>query len=448
MEILVTFIIFAVLIWGIIRKIDLRTLLLFEMICILAYLTFVNGSVLGEASSGNAVIDCFAYIASYISSNLGGTVFSILIVSAYVETMNHLKATNKLAAIIGAPLKKVSNPYIVTALVMIIGCLLRTCITSGPAAVILLIATFLPVMLECGCSLLMACTAILICNAICWGPADPINLAAANLMGIEVNLAEWFVVYQLPVVVIVFIVMIAVYILLNVISKKDIVKNVPSAGEEHSYDKIPAIYALMPIFPLIMMLVFSPFFISTITLDINTACIFSLIIVIVLAVLCEKSFTPITVLLQKFFSAFADCLNGLGMTILLAMMFSATLNKVGAMQIIAEFLMRLNVPSVVLIVLICVFAGFINIVVGSFIGALSISEPIAATVAAATGISAPLICFLVVISCGAGCVCSPVNPMVLILSKKVDAFQMIRKGAAAIWCGVIAAIIISCIFLG
>ena len=105
-------------------------------------------------------------------------------------------------------------------------------------------------------------------------------------------------------------------------------------------------------------------------------------------------------------------------------------------------------PPLALVLLVCIFAGVINIVVGSFVGALSIAEPIAASVAAATGISAPLLCFLVVVACGAGCVCSPVNPMVMILSKKMDTMELIKRTAIPIWAGVLASTVFGVLVLG
>ena len=187
MALLVTLIIFILLILGIMKKINLNLLLLGETMLILIYLTITKGSVLGDATTGNAVMDIFAYIANYLATNIGGVVFSMVFVSAYVEVMKHLGATTKLASILSGAVGKIHSQTVVIGLVILISALMRTCITSGPAEVILLLATFYPVMLACGCSVETSCAAILVSNAICRGPADPIDLAASKLMGIEVG---------------------------------------------------------------------------------------------------------------------------------------------------------------------------------------------------------------------------------------------------------------------
>lgn len=457
MTLIATLIIFVLLILGIMKKINLNLLLLGETLLILIFLTITKGSVLGEATTGNMILDMFAYIANYLASNIGGVVFSMIFVSAYVEVMKHLGATTRLANTLSKAVGKIHSRPVVIGLVILISALMRTCITSGPAEVILLLATFYPVMLACGCSVETACAAILVSNAICWGPADPIDLAASKLMGIEVNMAEWFIRYQLPVFCVIFLVAIIVFLIIyRSFDAKHATMTDPEMTTSADGGQAPGIYALLPLLPLVIMLVFSPFCLKMISIDINGAVTLSLMITMIVVAICsagsktgEKAAHKMTMteIITSFVAGFCDSMKGLGMTVLFAMLFAASLNSIGGMAVIAEALMKMKMAPLLLILIVCIFSGVINIVVGSFIGALSIAEPIAATVAAATGISAPLMCFFVVISCGAGCICSPVNPMVLILSKKMNTMELIKRVAAPIWCGVLAAIIFGTLVL-
>ena len=447
MALAVTILIFAILIFGILKKVNLNLLLLGESLVILLFLTVTRGSVLGDASTGNKLLDCFAYIANYLAGNIGGVVFSMAIVSAYVDMMKKLGATDTLASILCRGVSKVKARWLVLALVVLISTLLRTCITSGPAEVILLLATFYPVMIRCGCSVGTACAAILIPNAICWGPADPIDLAASKLMGIEVNMTEWFVRYMLPVWAVIFVVAILVFVLSYKSFDK---KKFQQAQGEDAVDltiRTPKLFALLPMLPLIIMLLFSPFLISSVRIDINGAVVVSVVIAMIVVALFQGKNAGITEMVTNFCVGLCDSFRTLGLTVLFAMLFAGCLNTVGGMKIIADALMGLNMPPLVLVLVVCVFALFINVVVGSFVGSLSIAEPIAASVAAATGISAPLMCFLVVIACGAGCVCSPVNPMVMILSKKTDTMDLIKRAGLPIGAGVLAATIFGVLVL-
>lgn len=439
MALLITLIAFVLLLVGIKKKVNLNLLLFTETIALLLYIVVVNGSLLGENGTGNAFLDCFKYIANSLSTNIGGTVFSMILVSAYVAVMKYIQATDMLASIFSKGIGKISSKYFVMALFILVSGLLRTCITSGPAAVILLLATFFPVMLRVGCSLESACAVLLVSNAICWGPADPITLAAANLMGIEVNPAEWFITCQLPIFFIIFAVAIPVFMIVTRLSEKNVncVSENVVVGDELN---APKFYAVLPVIPLILMLIFSPFAVSSIHMDINTACILSLVITL-LVMIFDKDNSPSKVL-TEFCTAFGNELKGLGLTVMFAMLFASSLNAVGGMKTISDMLMQLKVPAIVLVLLVCAFGGIINVVVGSFLGALALAQPLAGVVAAATGIHAPLMCFLVIISCGAGCICSPVNPMVLILSEKMPVGKLIKRVALPIWSGVLVAILI------
>ncbi|MGX8715275.1 MAG: hypothetical protein ACSW8A_05935, partial [Lachnospiraceae bacterium] len=146
MTLIATIIIFVLLILGIMKKINLNLLLLGETLLILIFLTITKGSGLGEATTGSMILDMFAYIANYLASNIGGVVFSMIFVSAYVEVMKHLGATTRLANALSKAVGKIHSRPLVIGLVILISALMRTCITSGPAEVILLLATFYPVM--------------------------------------------------------------------------------------------------------------------------------------------------------------------------------------------------------------------------------------------------------------------------------------------------------------
>lgn len=447
MELAVTLIIFAILIFGVIRKFNLRLLLLGESLIILLYLTITKGSVLGTASTGSLLVDCFAYIANYLAGNIGGVVLTLALVSAYVDLLKSIGATDALAGILCRGVSKVKSKGLVIFLVLLISTFLRTCIASGPAEVMLLLATFFPVMLNCGCSAGTACAAILIPNAICCGPADPSDLAAAAIMGIDVNITEWFFGCMLPVWAVVFAVSTIVFLLIYRSFDKDAPAE-PDAQDAGLNVTAPKIYAALPLLPLLIMILFSPVIVSGISVDVNCAIVISLFITVVLVLITKKKDADVSGMMNCFCAGICDGFRTLGLTVLFATLFAGCLNSIGGMAVIADALMKLQIAPLVLVLILCVFSGLINIVLGSFFASLSIAEPVAAAAAAATGISAPLLCFLVLISCGAGCICSPVNPMVIILSEKENTMDLIKRAAVPIWAGVLASAVFGVLALG
>ena len=59
MGLFITILVFGIMIFGIIRKIDLRALFTGEIFLMLLYLTIAQGSVLGNETTGNVVMDWF-----------------------------------------------------------------------------------------------------------------------------------------------------------------------------------------------------------------------------------------------------------------------------------------------------------------------------------------------------------------------------------------------------
>lgn len=162
MALLVTIILFAILIFGILKKIDLRCLFLGEILLILIYLTATGTNVMGDASSGNVIMDWFVYLSNSIVSNIGGIVLSMMLMISYVEILNRLRATDMLAYYLKKPLGLTKNPYLAAVVVVVIGTLVRICISIAPPAAALIIGTFMPILLSLGCPFETACVAMLI----------------------------------------------------------------------------------------------------------------------------------------------------------------------------------------------------------------------------------------------------------------------------------------------
>jgi DcuC family C4-dicarboxylate transporter len=419
MALLVTIILFAILIFGILKKIDLRCLFLGEIFLILIYLTATGTNVMGDASSGNVIMDWFVYLSNSIVSNIGGIVLSMMLMISYVEILNRLRATDMLAYYLKKPLGLTKNPYLAAVVVVVIGTLVRICISIAPPAAALIIGTFMPILLSLGCPFETACVAMLIYH-FCWGPADPSCLAASQLMGIEVNLAEWFIKMQLPLsLVFLAVLAVAFVITAKINDKKGFTIKEASIDLEQRPD-VPCIYALLPLLPVIFMLICSPFVCSWISIDINTACLASLVITIIIAVICEKSVKIIPTLMNDFCSSVGENYKNLGLMVVFALTFASSLNMVGGLNILANLITGLSVPSVFIVLIVAAFGALVNGMIGSFFGSLSIVLPLAGAVSANAGIDPAALCFVAVMGCSIGCLCSPINPIVLFVAEKCE----------------------------
>ena len=141
----------------ILKKVDTRLTFLFLGVIGLAAATIVTGqSVLGDSTTGNVWLDIFDVIRAKFVSTISGTGIRLMMIGGYVMLMNHTKAADVLALGASKLLKPIKNPYIVLALVYMIGAVLKIFITSQIALGLLFMATMFPILTRMGVSKLSA----------------------------------------------------------------------------------------------------------------------------------------------------------------------------------------------------------------------------------------------------------------------------------------------------
>lgn len=154
----------------ILKKVDTRLTFLFLGVIGLAAATIVTGqSVLGDSTTGNVWLDIFDVIRAKFVSTISGTGIRLMMIGGYVMLMNHTKAADVLALGASKLLKPIKNPYIVLALVYMIGAVLKIFITSQIALGLLFMATMFPILTRMGVSKLSAAAARLLRRL----PPDP-----------------------------------------------------------------------------------------------------------------------------------------------------------------------------------------------------------------------------------------------------------------------------------
>lgn len=154
------------------------------MMILLLSAIFGGGSIMGDKTTGNAVIDVFAYAANAFKSNASGVGLTLMMVTGYAVYMSHIGASTKLAYLATKPLSKIKNPYIVLSMLFIIGTLLKLVITSHAGLAMLLMAIAFPILTSLGISKLSAATVMIMCGFVDWGPNDSSAIfAAENVVG-------------------------------------------------------------------------------------------------------------------------------------------------------------------------------------------------------------------------------------------------------------------------
>jgi DcuC family C4-dicarboxylate transporter len=437
-------------------------LLLLSLVGCLVFAAITGQSVVGKATTGNIFIDCFELFATTMKSQMSGALLTILAVLGYVGYMNHLGASDRFALICAKPFMKLKNPSILCSGVILLVFFLKLAIPSATSLAALMLATMYPVLRKSGVGAMTSASCIMIATGFIWGPADTMSAQIFTVAGSEFTMTvpEFFAAYHIPTMCVMLPFALIAFPIYSAICDKRAAAKAAANGTEVAVgnigtDKVvevkcPAYYALLPILPLVIVLIFSKIGIGTIVISVIGAVFMSLIISMIVDLAHEKNFSKILDDANEFFTAMANFLAHGGWLIIPAAMFATTLNSIGGLQAIANLLAGAGGNGVVITIVGCILCMPIIICTGSVTATLAIAAPLMVSISAATGMD-PYLCFMaVLVTLGvSSCMC-PVHPQTIMVSTTagVDIMQLIKRNAP-IACMVIAAGWVGCfVFAG
>lgn len=430
-----TIVVFAALIIGINKKLPLTTLMFFLTIICLAYVAVTTG-VVTDPTSGSVAIDLFNTLAGSFTSSLAGMGATTIFILAYAELMKATNATYALADIICKPLKNIHSTYVFMIILAVVVGILKLPISAGPALVALMLSIFIPVLQQKNIPITTVIPSFVIPLALCWGPADTGLLTGASLAGLDINMSSWFIEMHLPLTIIALVTMCVLMIVPYKQSKNEVCVNTASAQQSGTAEekKAPKIYALLPLLPVIILFVFSPL-VTGISISVIDCIIMCLMITLLVQLAATRSPKALLGTMNQFYTALTTNLNGIGLMIISALMFSAAITSVGGMKVIANVLASISLPPIMLLIIVVLFSAVLNMLIGSFFGSLGICIPLSASICAITGIDPVFMCYMVVFACCIGAMFSPAQPAVLIVTREanVTVTDLIKKNAIPAW---------------
>ena len=453
LQIIATILAVALLIFAISKKLNATTTLFCIGFIILAVMSLINHtSVMGEDSIGSGFLDLFEYLAKQFASQTTKSGILIMSVMGFVFYMNHLKASNLLALLAAKPLKKLKSPYIAVGLAVFIGAVLKLFVPSHSGLTTLLMATIYPILIQIGVKKKTAVSTVVLSGAFDIGPACPVSTYVVKLDGIasETTISEFFVHQQLPVTVITILVVIAVFLVISIKEdKKD--GSVAEAGETQDPKAlgIPMFYALFPMIPLVLVLVFSKLVIGSIVMSVTAANILGFTIAFIINILCSKDKKAAFNDTQKFFDGMGNSFASVIALIIGAAVFTAGLNAIGGISYILGSLSSGGSGATVAMIVASGITLLTSLITGSGVAATYAIAPLMPPVAAATGISVLKLVEPVILSGGMGRAVAPVSAAVIIACRMsgVDIMDVVKRNIAPVLSGFVALIIASLVIL-
>ncbi len=356
------------------------------ILLIAAELLGVKTILAEDKSTGFLLFDAFTYLKNTMSSSVSGTGLIIMTVGGYAAYMNHIGASDAMVRICIKPLKRIGSPYIVLALAYVVGQILNVFIPSAAGLAVLLLATMYPILIALGVSKLSAASVIATTACLDLGPASGTSNVASETA--VISAMEYFLKYQMTVAIPVIIVIAVLHFILQKNADKKIGHVAAQAEVQVADDgkkKAPAIYALLPIIPLALLMLFNQFVISSISIDVIAAMLIGLTVSVLMEIAVRHDVKAVCKGTQAFFEGMGKQLAATVSLIFAADLFSKGLQAIGLINTIINAAQNVGLGAAPMTVIMVIIISATAFVTGSGVAAFSSFAALAPVVATSFG---------------------------------------------------------------
>ncbi|WP_411751513.1 C4-dicarboxylate transporter DcuC [Serratia sp. (in: enterobacteria)] len=421
--------------WFIIKNYQPQTVLLLAGLSLLLItaVLFPEQSILyGKAKSiGWVGGDIFAFVKESLTTQVAGIGLIIMAAGGFADYMDHIKASNSMVNLCIKPLQMIKAPYLILAIGYILSQLLHVAISSAAGLAMLLLVTFFPVLVRLGVSKAAAASMIGMSAFMDLGPAVGTANLAAKHAGMET--AIYFAHYQLPVATgVMLAVAVLIFFTARYFDAKDghiVTQQQVEQPTSEDTAKVPAFYAFLPVFPVILVIVFSPLVISSIKIDVVTAMIIGTLLAFFCELLVRRDFKTACKGIQVFFKGMGTMFTSIVSLLVCADVFAQGLQIIGAVDFIIHTVQAAGFGfgnmTIVMALLVCVTAAL----TGSGVAAFFSFSGLAPGIAAKFGESAVSMILPMQLMAGMGRSISPVAGVIIAVSKagECSPFMIVRR---------------------
>ena len=441
----------------IIKSYQAQTVLLVAGLILLATTSelFPDHSILYQnaKSLGWKGFDVFGFVKESLITQLSGIGLIIMSAAAFADYMDHIGATATMVRICVKPLKLVRAPYVILALGYVLGQCLHIAVPSAAGLAMLLLVTFFPMLVSLGVSRPAAAAMVALTGFMDLGPAVGTANLAAKIAGMPA--ATYFVQYQLPVAVWV-IAAVAVLILLSAMYFDRNVDTDPEARQDAVTSDVPAvpqapgIYALLPLVPIILILVFSPLLVTSISMEVVTAMIIGSVLGLACELVAKRNVKEAFKGFQVFFNGIGSSFSSVVSLLVCADVFAQGLQAVGAVGYMIDSVSGAGYSVHVMAVVMTLMVGITAMITGSGVAAFFAFSGLAPSIATKFGVSAVTVLLPMQLMAGMGRAISPVAGVIIAVSKagNCSPFEIVRRTMIPAFGGIVTMFLLNYLLSG
>jgi len=432
--------ILATLVIVIVARLLLKKYYPHAVLLIAGLFMLVVGWILGfplpelRQSTGATSLDMFRYIKESFSGTNAGVGLMIMAIGGFVAYIDKIGASDSLVHLAMKPLGLLrKSPHLAAAAVIPIGQILFITIPSAAGLSLLLMASVFPILTNLGVSRLSAVSVITACTALCLGPASAITASAISIS--ELTAIDYFVNYQIPLAVPLSLVMAVCYYFINrYYDKKEHLA--PDIQELEAKDKeeakAPKIYAIIPVLPLLLLLIFSDmveFFGSVILLDTSTAMFISLFVALIFELIRTRDIKATMQSLSIFWNGMGNIFKTVVTLIIAADLFAKGLIALQFIEGLVHISLSLGFEAIGIGIVMTIMIFLASMLMGSGNAAFFAFGPLVPNIAAKLGVKSTLLLLPMNFASSMGRTVSPVAGVIIATAEiaGVTTLQLVKR---------------------
>lgn len=453
LKVFLTILMIGLVMYCIVKKFHAMSIIFaISIVSLIAYSFITGTSVLGDSSTGNLFLDVFELLANTTKTQLANNVLIGMMFMGYIKFMDYLEASDLFAVYIGKVLVHVKQKYVLMALLTIVCAVLKLFLGGALVVVMLLLSILYPALRSLGCTNATIVSSLVVGTAITWGPTDSGVVATPGMAGIECDVTTFFLDYELLPCIITLVVIAVVgafcsYMFDKADAKKGIVEEDAdsTALKDISQISCPKYYAILPLLPLIFVILFSGKVIPT-TMTTVGAVLLAVAVALVVHVLSNlKNFKSAFNGITSFYKGMGDAVGNFVFIIIAGTLFSTTINKVGGMTAIINWMQNLGGSVYLMATIGGILAFVVTALTVSYLANLNIFVPFFATISQVTGYSGLRLAAIANSACGLGTGLAAASNTMLFLTGmcKTDMVTILKRNAIPLLSGLVALLVSS-----
>lgn len=391
------------------------------------------GQILSEKdSTGLMFFDMFEFIKKTLSSRAAALGLNIMVVGGFARYMEHIGASKALVHMAIKPLAKLNAPYTVMSISWIVGMCLGLFINSASGLAMLLMVTMFPILVNLGVSRLSACAVIATTLCMDWSPTDPGSILSATTAGLDIT--TYWTQYQVPVTIAVLIAgAIAHFFVQRYFDKQDqhVVERSNKEKIVHETQLPPKIYAVLPMIPLFLILIFSDLWISWIKMDIIKAMFIGLFITMVCEYIRHRDGKKVFDDMQPFFDGLGMQMANVVTLIVAGETFAKGLTCMGTIDAIINGAQSSGFGGVGMVLVMVAIIGISAVIMGSGNAPFFAFASLTPVVAAKMGLAPVLMLMPMHFAASIARSMSPITAVIVVTASlgNISPFDLVRRTA-------------------